>query len=115
MSKTTIVVTRICTRCKRAFNTSYNSKQPVCNWCLQKALERDKAVAQANQESTRRKEVRLYCKCGGAWVGNVSPKAAELVLVVFKEDHSGEGCAPCDSKTASRARMKAERKEVLKS
>lgn len=58
-------------------------------------------------------KIKLYCLCGAAWIGSVSPdnKAKELTDF-FWSMHDGEGHGACDSRTAGRARRKAEAKSA---
>ncbi len=55
--------------------------------------------------------LRAYCTCGSAiHLTMKEPGAVELVMDTFFEMHDGEGHEPCDSKTASRARRKSDRR-----
>jgi hypothetical protein len=54
-------------------------------------------------------KVALYCKCGAAGYGWVSPVlAAEQLREVWQALHRGPGCGPATAKEAAAARRKAE-------
>jgi hypothetical protein len=59
-------------------------------------------------------KITLYCKCGGAWTGVLSPdnpeKKAKLEAIFWKA-HNDPGCGPATKEEAARARRKAERDE----
>lgn len=54
--------------------------------------------------------IALYCTCGASSVGTISPdaKAKSFIEKIWNASHSGKGHAPCDAKTAARARRKEE-------
>jgi hypothetical protein len=55
-------------------------------------------------------KLSLYCTCGASGTGTIKPDAkAEKFKTMWLETHSGPGHAPCDQKTAARARAKSER------
>jgi hypothetical protein len=57
-------------------------------------------------------KIALYCTCGAAAVGTMTPdsKAKKFVEKTWPKMHPyGEGHEPCDAKTARKARQKAER------
>lgn len=53
-------------------------------------------------------KLKLYCTCGDSATGTISPdaKAHSFVENVWKKFHTGDGHAPCDAKTAAKARRK---------
>jgi len=55
--------------------------------------------------------MRRHCTCGAAWACTAPRAMVEGVLRIWEEEHSGPGHAPCDAKTAARARARAERKQ----
>jgi len=57
-------------------------------------------------------KVSVYCTCGGSMVLEAPVAVIEEIVGVFREAHSGEGHKECDSKTAARARARAERRFV---
>lgn len=65
----------------------------------------------AGIEETTEMKFALYCKCGGAWRGNMPDDAAAYFREAWAATHNAPGCGPCDAATASRARTKAEREE----
>lgn len=51
----------------------------------------------------------FYCTCGASWSGSVpSMEAFNKFGAEWAKSHTGPGHAACDSKTAARARRKAE-------
>lgn len=56
-------------------------------------------------------KLKLFCTCGATATGTISPDAkAERLKQIWEQCHTGEGHAPCDAKTASRARRREEAK-----
>ena len=53
-------------------------------------------------------KIEAYCACGGAVRGTVGgdPAKAQQTVDVFRQIHQKEGCRPCDSRTARKARQK---------
>lgn len=58
------------------------------------------------------KTIGLYCTCGAAWTGRVHDYAVEKITMIWRSQHEGNGHAPCDSITARRARIGAERSQT---
>jgi hypothetical protein len=57
--------------------------------------------------------IAVYCKCGGALVGRITPDdeaRGRRVAEVFRSLHTTACCAPTDSVTARKAREKEEKK-----
>ena len=59
-------------------------------------------------------KLNLYCSCGGALQGTVTPDSkAKEIIFVWNNLHAGIGHSPVDSKTAARARRKAEKEDMI--
>ena len=58
-------------------------------------------------------KLALYCTCGASATGTIKPnaKAEAFKKNVWLPNHSGPGHAPCDQRTAARARAREERNE----
>ncbi len=57
--------------------------------------------------------LRAYCECGGAihLTANPATENVTFVMETFAGAHRGNGHAPCDAKTAAKARRRRERLE----
>lgn len=52
-----------------------------------------------------------YCTCGDSAHGSVAPaEKLPKLKALWESAHTGEGHAPCDAKTAARARAKENRR-----
>mgnify|MGYP001562747124 CR=1 FL=1 len=52
--------------------------------------------------------LKLYCTCGAYRRGSLPGYLAAVMLRDWEQNHTDEGHAPCDARTAQRARAKAE-------
>ena len=52
---------------------------------------------------------KLSCICGASWrFVSVTVSGADALKREFEAEHTGEGHAPCDARTAARNRRRAE-------